>query len=74
MVPDFNILQIDDLPKFMKEECGVRPEDRIAAVYDESSPHSSEFPFFKNVAFLTSINVKYFPEKEDAIAWLKLNI
>jgi hypothetical protein len=72
MAPDFNILQIDDLPKFMREECGVGPEYRIAAVYDESSPHNSEFSFFKNAAFLASINVKYFPEKEDAIAWLKL--
>jgi hypothetical protein len=71
MVPKFTVLQIDDLPKLLKE-VGVGPEFRIAGLYDESSPHSSEFTFFKNASFLESIKVQYFTEKDEAIAWLKL--
>jgi hypothetical protein len=70
MVPSFTILQIDDLPKVLKE-AGAGPEHRIAAVYDPSSPHSSEFVFFRDVAAITSIKVKYFSDKDTAIAWLK---
>jgi hypothetical protein len=71
MVPDFTILQIDDLPKLLKE-VGVGPEFRIAGVYDKSSPHSSEFSFFRNTSYLESVKVRYFDEKDEAIAWLKL--
>jgi hypothetical protein len=71
MVPDFTVLQIDDLPRLMRKECGVGPEFRIAGLYDESSRYSKEFTFFKNAAYLESINVRYFTNKDDAIAWLK---
>ena len=70
MVPSFTILQIDDLPKVLKE-AGAGPEHRIAAVYDPSSPHSSEFAFFRDVAAITSIKVKLFSSTEEALAWLK---
>ena len=71
MVPDFTVLQIDDLPKMLKG-IGLGPDFRIAALYDESSPHSSEFKFFKNTSFLESIKVQYFSDKDEALAWLKL--
>jgi len=70
MVPNFTVLQIDDLPKLLKE-VGVGPEFKIAGLYDESSSHSNEFEFFKNASFLESIKVQYFSEKNEAIAWLK---
>jgi hypothetical protein len=70
MVPNFSILQIDDLPKLL-EEFGVDPGFKIAGLYDKSSPHASEFTFFRNTASLSSINVRYFDDKDQAIAWLK---
>ena len=71
MVPDFTVLQIDDLPKLMRKQCAVGPQFRIAGLYDESSPYIKEFTFFKNAAYIESINVRYFTNKDDAIAWLK---
>ncbi len=71
MVPDFSTLEIDDLPKLLKE-IGVGPEFRIAGLYDESSPHSGEFKFFRNTSYIKSIEVRYFPDKDEAITWLKM--
>jgi hypothetical protein len=71
MVPDFTVLQIDDLPKLLKG-IGLGPDFKIAALYDESSPHKDEFKFFKNTSFLESIKVQYFSEKDEALTWLKL--
>ncbi len=70
MVPNFTILQIDDLPKVLAE-AGAVPGHRIAAIYDPTSPHSSEFKFFRDVSVLMSIKVKYFTDAEEALAWLK---
>ena len=70
VVTKFTILQIDDLPKMLKE-MGVGPEFKIASVYDLSSPRGHEFTFFNNVATLLSITVKQFEDKDEAIAWLK---
>jgi hypothetical protein len=70
MTPNFTILQIDDMPKLMRE-IGFGPEFRIAALYNPSSPKSNEFTFFKNVASIMSLRVQQFSDKEKAIAWLK---
>ncbi len=70
MVPNFTVLQIDDLPKLLKD-MGLGPEYRIAAIYDPSSPHSSEFTFFRNVASILSLQVEHFADKDEGLAWLK---
>ncbi len=70
MTPKFSILQIDDLPKLLKE-IGVGPEFRIAAVHDPSSPYSHEFTFFRNVATITQLKVKQFPDADEALVWLR---
>lgn len=70
MVPNFTILQIDDLPKVLKDY-GIGPEHRIAALHDPSAPHCSENVFFKNVATIKSITVQYFTDKNEALNWLK---
>jgi hypothetical protein len=70
MVPNFTVLEIDNLPRILRE-AGAEPGDKIAALYDTSSPHSSEFTFFKNTSFLEQIKVQYFTDKDKAIAWLK---
>jgi hypothetical protein len=70
MIPDFTVLQIDDLPKLLKE-IGVGPDLRIAAIHDPSSPKTGEFTFFKNVATITSLQVQQFSDRDEAIAWLK---
>jgi len=71
MVPDFTVLQIDDMPRLLRKDCEARPEFRIAGLYDESSPHTDEFVFFQNAAYIESINVQYFTSRDDALAWLK---
>jgi hypothetical protein len=73
MVPDFTVLQIDDMPKMLKE-LGVGPDLRIAAIYDPSSPKSGEFTFFKNVATIMSLQVEQFSGRNEAIAWLKAGL
>ena len=70
MAPSFTVLQIDDLPKLLRE-IGIGPEFRIAAIHDPSSPKSSEFDFFRNVATIKSLQVKQFSNKDEAIEWLK---
>ena len=70
MVPDFTVLQIDDLPKMLKE-LGVGPDLRIAAIHNPSSPKAGEFTFFRNVATIMSLQVEQFSDRKEAIAWLK---
>ena len=70
MVPVLSVLQVDDLPKVLKE-AGAGSKYKIAALHDMSSPRSSDFVFFKNAAALMSIQVQIFSDKEAAIAWLK---
>ena len=73
MIPDFTVLQIDDLPKLLKE-IGVGPDLRIAAIHDPSSPKTGEFTFFKNVATITSLHVEQFSGRDEAIEWLKTGL
>ena len=73
MIPDFTVLQIDDLPRMLKD-IGVGPDLRIAAIHDPSSPKAGEFTFFKNVATIMSLRVEQFAGREEAIAWLKLGL
>jgi hypothetical protein len=70
MLPDLNILQIDQLPKLLIE-AGVTPKDKLAVLFDFSSPLNKNFVFFGNVTALKSLLVKPFSEKEKALAWLK---
>ena len=70
MIPDFTVLQIDDMPKLLKK-LGVGPNLRIAAIHDPSSPKAGEFTFFKNVATIMSLQVQQFSGRNEAIAWLK---
>ena len=73
MVPDFTVLQIDDLPR-MLTELGVGPDLRIAAIHDPSSPKANEFTFFRNVATIMSLQVEQFADREEAIKWLKTGV
>ena len=70
MVPDFTVLQIDDLPKMLKG-IGVGPDLKIAAIHDPSSPKANEHVFFRNVATIMSLQVEQFASRKDALAWLK---
>ena len=73
MIPDFTVLQIDDMPK-MLTELGVDSDLRIAAIHDPSSPKANEFTFFKNVATIMSLQVEQFDNQADAINWLKTGL
>ena len=73
MVPDFTILQIDDLPQ-MLTKLGVGPNLRIAAIHDPSSPKANEHTFFRNVATIMSLQVEQFASREEAIKWLKTGL
>jgi hypothetical protein len=70
MKPKFTILQIDDLPKMLRE-IGVGPEFKIAAVSDLTSSQAHEFKFFNNVATLLGIKAKQFAGPDEALDWLK---
>ncbi len=73
MVPDFTVLQIDDLPQTLTE-LDVGPDLRIAAIHDPSSPKANEFVFFRNVATIMSLQVEQFANREEAIQWLKTGV
>ena len=73
MIPNFTVLQIDDLPK-MLTDLGVGPDLRIAAIHDPSSPKANEFTFFRNVATIMSLHVEQFTNWEEAIKWLKTGL
>jgi hypothetical protein len=73
MIPDFTVLQIDDLPK-MLSDIGVGSDLRIAAIHDPSSPKANEFTFFRNVATIMSLQVEQFADREEAIKWLKTGL
>jgi hypothetical protein len=73
MIPDFTVLQIDDLPKMLMN-IGVGPDLRIAAVYDPTSPKANEHTFFRNVATIMSLQVEQFDNWDDAIKWLKTGV
>ncbi len=70
MTPDFTLLEVDDLPKMLKE-IGVSGDIKIAAIHDMASPKASEHTFFKNTANILSLNVEIFSNRNDAISWLK---
>ena len=63
-------LQVDDLPGMLKQ-IGVAAQDKIALVFDPSSPISESFSFFRDSAFIESLQVRIFTDPDEAIAWLK---
>jgi hypothetical protein len=73
MIPDFTVLQIDDLPKMLMD-IGVGPDLRIAAIHDPTSPKANEHTFFKNVATIMHLQVQQFDNREEAINWLKTGV
>lgn len=63
-------LEIDDLPGILRE-IGMTAEDRVAILYNPSAPHSSDYKFLENVSRLASLQLEIFPDKEEALAWLR---
>jgi hypothetical protein len=70
MVPDLSVLEIDEMPNLFKE-AGLTPADKMAVLFDFSSPMKKNFAFFGNVTSLRSFKVQPFADKDEAIAWLK---
>ncbi|MBN1392907.1 MAG: hypothetical protein JW947_08910 [Sedimentisphaerales bacterium] len=64
------LLQIDDMPKLLKE-LGFGAEDKMAIVVDSSSRHIKELKFLENVARLASIQVRHFTDYEKGAEWLR---
>jgi hypothetical protein len=67
-----SILEIDDLPSFIKG-LHTREEDRVAVFYEKNSAYSSLLTFLKNVVILKSHKLQLFTDKAKAVAWLKSN-
>ena len=65
-----SILQIDDIPEMLKQ-IGVTPQDKVAMLFDPASPISDAVKFFRDAAFLASLQLRIFSDKDKAIAWLK---
>ncbi len=70
VIPQLTVLEIDDMPKTLLE-CGAGPEHRIAALHNPPPPHDKGFAFFKNAAFLKSLQIRQFTSEDEAFAWLK---
>jgi hypothetical protein len=67
---NFSLLQIDDLPKLLKE-LGLGKEDKLAVLINPSSRYSKVLKFFENVSRLASLQVQHFTDLEKALNWLK---
>jgi hypothetical protein len=65
-----SILQVDNIPGMLKE-IGVTSEDKVAIVFDQASPISNAVKFFRDAAFLASLQLRIFPDNDIAMAWLK---
>ncbi|MFA5238473.1 MAG: hypothetical protein WC476_02020 [Phycisphaerae bacterium] len=70
MIPRVTTLEIEDFPKTLIE-CGAKPEHRIAILHNPPPPYDRGFSHFINVAFLKSLKIKPFTNKDMAHAWLK---
>jgi hypothetical protein len=68
---NLSLLQIDDLPKLLKE-FGLGTEDKLAVLVNPFSPYSKDLKFFENVSRLASLQVRHFVDFENAVCWLKL--
>jgi hypothetical protein len=64
------ILQIDDIPAMLKQ-IGITSRDKVAMVFDPASPISDAVKFFKDAAFIASLQLQIFSDKDKAIEWLK---
>ncbi len=70
LVHGLTILQIDDMPGMLKQ-IGVTSRDKVAMVFDPVSPISDAVKFFRDVAFLVSLQLLLFSDKKEAMTWLK---
>ena len=70
MLKTLSILQVDMLPRMLKDS-GVTSKDKIALLFDASSPLIDTHTFFRDTSVIESLNVRNFTEKKEAIAWLK---
>jgi len=64
-----SVLEIDKIPDMVKK-MGAGPEDKVAVLYNASSPKIGLLNFLQNALYLKAIRMKIFPEPEKAIAWL----
>ena len=69
---NLSLLQIDDLPKLLKE-LGLGTEDKLAVLVNASSSCGKACRFFENVSRLASLQVRHFTDFEKALNWLKSN-
>jgi hypothetical protein len=65
-------LQVDMLPSMLKQ-AGMTAEDKMSLVYESSSLLKDTHKFFRDVAYLASLQVRLFTETDEAVAWLKSN-
>ena len=64
---DMTILQIDDMPKMLKE-IGFGFQIKAAIICDPS--FEDKFRFFQSVTYLASFNIRVFPDEITAMEWL----
>ena len=63
------ILEIDDMPKKMRE-LGVKPESKSAVLLSPEMETQIGFSFFKDLAKINLIRIASFTDKQKAITWL----
>ncbi len=64
-----SILQVDMLPEMLKE-AGITAEDKMALVYEATSPLKDTHTFFRNTSIIHSLRVQIFTSIAEAKAWL----
>ena len=69
LVHALSVLQVDQLSEVLKQ-AGVTPEDKMAVLFDVSSPLKNNLVFFGNVAIIKSLKIKPFTDKKTALEWL----
>jgi hypothetical protein len=67
---NLTLLQIDDMPKLLKE-IGFGAEDKMAIVVESSSRHIKELKFLENVARLAKLHLRHFTDYEKGGEWLR---
>lgn len=67
--PGFSVLEADKLPGMLRD-IGVDPQDKIAVLFSPGLLKDDLFSFLQNVAYLNSLQLKVFTDRDEAIDWL----
>ena len=65
----FSVLEVDKLPGMLRD-IGVDSADKIAVLFSPCLRKDDLFAFLQNVAYLNSLRLNVFTDRDEAIDWL----